>query len=94
MLLGFQAPTHPRHLLEFLKTHHRKNSFFVRFFFFLAAPSLRCPMGDLSCKLQDLIPSLGIKPRLLCIGSLDTQPLDHQGSNQQFLFKEQVSGSD
>ena len=51
-------------------------------------------MGDLSCKLQDLIPSLGIKPRLLCIGSLDTQPLDHQGSNQQFLFKEQVSGSD
>lgn len=43
-------------------------------------------MWDLSCKLQDLIPCVGIEPRLLCTGSLDTQLLDHQRiTNSSFL---------
>ena len=36
---------------------------------------LSCSMQTLSCGLSDLVPRAGIKPRAICLGSLESYPL-------------------
>ena len=43
-------------------------------------------MQTLSCGMWDLVPWPGIEPRAPCIGSVESSPLDHQGSLSPYLI--------
>ena len=50
---------------------------------YLAAPSLNCGMWDLSSTIRD-------GTRGPCIGSSESQPLDHQGKSLHFLLNNEL----
>ena len=62
-------------------------------FFTVASRILSCSCGIFSCSLWtpscrtwDPVPWPGIKPQAPCIGSAESQALDHQGSPGDYIF--------
>ena len=72
-----------------------KNIYFYLFILFGCARSQLQQLGSLifiaacrifSCRMQNLVPQLRIEPGAPCIWSIESQPLDHQGS-PQFIYQ-------
>ena len=65
----------------------RDTEFCFLFFFKYLFLFISLTVLGLSCSMGDLLPWPGIEPRAPCIGSMEPQPLDHQGSPKTLSFK-------
>ena len=82
-------------LIKISWSRYRVLTFFKKKIIYLAAPGLSCHMRGLQCGTQilhcstwDLVPWPGIEPRPYpCVGSVESQPLNHQGSPSSGIFK-------